>query len=402
MVLTIPKRLRLHVRFDRKLRCVREEIRGQLGRQHALPGMVVAIQTHGELLHWHPHIHALVTCGAFTAAGEWLAVPELDKERLRWRGGKRSSPSIWPRERSTRRRSRTCAAGRIAASAPDQSVLLAAGDRAGVQRVAQYITRCPFSLARLVKVTPTGQVIYRAEKAACHPFPDPRHPGLAKGTKRNFQLLPGVGLSRRVHATHSAARRDPGALLRLVLEQVAGHAAEGGGRRGGPCRRCPRSPAAATQRPDLGDADQAGVRGGSAHVPGVRRADEVDLVHRAAARGGDRADPAALRPVAGGAAASVAWSAGGVGGRIGRWWRTEVRRRGDVLGDVLSSRQPRAAWAVRAHAGPLSGHCCVKIGPDGSLPGRSARQQGRGKRRVAAATLLFPRPCPLEQVAPSG
>ena len=45
----------------------------------------MAIQTHGELLHWHPHIHALVTCGAFTAAGEWLAVPELDKERLRWR-----------------------------------------------------------------------------------------------------------------------------------------------------------------------------------------------------------------------------------------------------------------------------------------------------------------------------
>jgi hypothetical protein len=36
---------------------------------------------------------------------------------------------------------------------------------------------------------------------------------------------------------------------------------------------------------------------------------------------------------------------------------------------------------------------CVRIGADGSLPGRSARQQGRGKRRVAAATLLFPRPC---------
>jgi len=25
-----------------------------------VPGMVAAIQTHGELLHWPPHIHALV------------------------------------------------------------------------------------------------------------------------------------------------------------------------------------------------------------------------------------------------------------------------------------------------------------------------------------------------------
>ncbi len=201
VVLTIPKRLRLHARFDRKLlgklagcawRCVRDEIRGQLGGQHALPGMVVAIQTHGELLHWHPHIHALVTCGAFTAAGQWLAVPELDKERLRsrWREevfalylaeGKIDAATVqnmrgWPHS----------------GFGADQSVLLAGGDRAGVERVAQYITRCPFSLARLVKVTPTGQVIYRAEKAACRPFPDPRHPGLAKGTKRNFQLLPAL------------------------------------------------------------------------------------------------------------------------------------------------------------------------------------------------------------------
>ncbi|MGA2033027.1 MAG: transposase [Thermoguttaceae bacterium] len=39
--------------------------------------MIVAIQTHGELLHWHPHFHALVTCGAFTAEGGFLALPEL-------------------------------------------------------------------------------------------------------------------------------------------------------------------------------------------------------------------------------------------------------------------------------------------------------------------------------------
>ena len=127
VVLTIPKRLRPHTRFDRKLlgklcacawTCVQAEVRRLLGRDDVQPGMIAAIQTHGELLHWHPHIHALVTCGAFTAEGErgkgdsphlperpggccaqmgtvpfstaegeFLEVPELDIERLEatWR-----------------------------------------------------------------------------------------------------------------------------------------------------------------------------------------------------------------------------------------------------------------------------------------------------------------------------
>jgi len=34
----------------------------------------------------------------------------------------------------------------------DQSVLLAAGDRSGIERVVQYMVRCPFSLSRLVKI----------------------------------------------------------------------------------------------------------------------------------------------------------------------------------------------------------------------------------------------------------
>ena len=94
IVLTIPKRLRLHTRFDRSLlgklaaaawTCVRDEVRRLLGRDDVTPGMAAAIQTHGSLLHWHPHIHALVTCGGFTSRdrqGEFVALPEFDKEQL--------------------------------------------------------------------------------------------------------------------------------------------------------------------------------------------------------------------------------------------------------------------------------------------------------------------------------
>jgi len=52
LVLDIPKRLRLHARFDRKLlgklsscawTCIQAEVRRLLGRDDVLPGMVAAI-----------------------------------------------------------------------------------------------------------------------------------------------------------------------------------------------------------------------------------------------------------------------------------------------------------------------------------------------------------------------
>ena len=71
----------------------------------------------------------------------------------------------------------------------DQSVFLAAGDRAGIERLVGYMTRCPFSLSRLVKVSETGQVVYKAEKGVCRAFPDPQRDELARGSQRDFQIL---------------------------------------------------------------------------------------------------------------------------------------------------------------------------------------------------------------------
>jgi len=71
----------------------------------------------------------------------------------------------------------------------DQSVFLPAGDQTGIERLIQYMTRCLFSLSRLVKVSDTGQVIYQAEKQACRDFPDPKGDGLRAGVPRNFQIL---------------------------------------------------------------------------------------------------------------------------------------------------------------------------------------------------------------------
>ena len=66
---------------------------------------------------------------------------------------------------------------------------LPAGDQQGIERLVRYMTRCPFSLSRVVKVTETGQVIYKAEKQTCRAFPDPNGDGIVSGPKRNFQIL---------------------------------------------------------------------------------------------------------------------------------------------------------------------------------------------------------------------
>lgn len=197
VVFTIPKRLRLHTRFDRKLlgklcgcawRCIQAEIRRLLGRDDVVPGMIAAIQTHGELLHWHPHFHVLLPCGAFTPQGKFLELAELDLEHLQtaWEEAvfalylaeDKIEPEVVENMRSWPH----------SGFSVDQSLYLPVGDRAGIERLVGYMTRCPFSLSRLVKVTQTG-LIYKAEKEACRAFPDPQRDELARGPKRNFQIL---------------------------------------------------------------------------------------------------------------------------------------------------------------------------------------------------------------------
>lgn len=131
----------------------------------------------------------LLTCGEFTPEGEFLKVPELDLDRLQaaWQEAvfalypaeDKIEPAVVENMRSWPHSGFTV----------DQSVFLPAGDRAGIERLVQYMTRCSLSLSRLVRVTETGQVSYKAEKDVCRAFPDPQDDGLASGPARNFQIL---------------------------------------------------------------------------------------------------------------------------------------------------------------------------------------------------------------------
>ena len=79
----------------------------------------------------------------------------------------------------------------------DDSVRIATGDEEGMQRLVSHISRCPFSLARMIEATDDGQVIYRAGKSDCVRFPQPGderlracpEPVEGEGLSRNSQVF---------------------------------------------------------------------------------------------------------------------------------------------------------------------------------------------------------------------
>lgn len=70
----------------------------------------------------------------------------------------------------------------------DNSVRIEKGDHTGMQRLIEYIARCPFSLTRMVSITKEGKILYRASHPKCIPFPLSGDKTLMKGTPRNYEL----------------------------------------------------------------------------------------------------------------------------------------------------------------------------------------------------------------------
>jgi hypothetical protein len=52
---------------------------------NALPAAIVSLQTAGEFLNWHPHLHVLAPAGAFRTDGSFIPSPVFDAAGLRYR-----------------------------------------------------------------------------------------------------------------------------------------------------------------------------------------------------------------------------------------------------------------------------------------------------------------------------
>ena len=126
-------------------------LRHRTGQPDGQPGLVVAVQTFGDFLFWHPHVHVVAAAGVFTPNGDFHLAPP---------GGWQELAELWRHS---------------GFSADAGEVPLAADDAAGRRRLAEYLVRAPFSLDKITYNAAAGSVLYRSE----------RH----WRTKRNFEVF---------------------------------------------------------------------------------------------------------------------------------------------------------------------------------------------------------------------
>jgi hypothetical protein len=198
-VWTMPKRLRIFFRFDRELlkrlpnlawEVTLELFRAVLGRDDVVPGMVAGIQTQGRLSQWNPHTHCITTHGAFTADGTFIPLPDdLSTTPFRELWERKLFDFLLAEGKITQAVVDQMRSWRHSGFSVDHSVRLEAGDTAGVERLARYMVRCPFSVERILSVGADGKVVYRAEKAECRPFPVLGDERFLKGISRNFEVF---------------------------------------------------------------------------------------------------------------------------------------------------------------------------------------------------------------------
>jgi hypothetical protein len=140
----------------------------------ALPGVVLSVQSYGDRLNLHPHIHAIASRGVWSAADSFEPIPALDSRQL----------MLLFRHHALRN---LLACGRIGQATLDildrfhhpgfsayEGEGVDADDSAARERLASYVIQAPFSLARLHYGREAGIVTYDPRPCSrSHPLPTP-------------------------------------------------------------------------------------------------------------------------------------------------------------------------------------------------------------------------------------
>ena len=205
-VFTIPKRLRVYFRYDRSLlgklcraayETICEVFKLEIDGDCGVPAMIGVVQTFGDLIHWHPHVHTIVAEGVFTESGHtstgsvhrFVHIPDIWKLSAEKLWQERVFSLLLDEHKISDETVMSMRSWKHSGFSVDNSVRINAGDKAGIQRLTEYITRCPFSLAGMVSETKDGKVVYRASHANCIPFPLSGDATLMAGIPRNFEVF---------------------------------------------------------------------------------------------------------------------------------------------------------------------------------------------------------------------
>ena len=115
----------------------------------------------------------VVTDGGFTPGGTFICLPRIETKRLLAAWQNNVFALFLAENKIDQKTVDQMRSWPHSGFSVDNSVYLSPGDSAGLERLAQYILRCPFSLARVVRLTNDGSVVYRAQQDRCRRFPGP-------------------------------------------------------------------------------------------------------------------------------------------------------------------------------------------------------------------------------------
>ena len=147
-------------------------------RTNARPGIILFVQTFGNLVNFNPHIHVLAEDGAFDADGGFKVLPPIPRKRIEpW--FRAEALALLRREGLVSEGlAETMLTWRHTGFSAHNSVRVHARDAAGRRRLAQYMLRAPLSLEKMSYDPVSGTVIYRSR--------------MHKTLKRNYQIMPGA------------------------------------------------------------------------------------------------------------------------------------------------------------------------------------------------------------------
>jgi len=167
VVFTVPKRLRLFFKYDRRLlgdlcRAARRSLERYfeaVAGGPLKPGVIAVLQTFGDRINFHPHLRFLVTAGGTDREGRFRLIPRIDdarlaeifaREVLRLLVGKGLLSPKWAERFLSWRH-----------SGFNVHSLVRIETKAKAERVGKYMIRPVVSLEQLAFLEPEGRVGYR-------------------------------------------------------------------------------------------------------------------------------------------------------------------------------------------------------------------------------------------------
>jgi hypothetical protein len=171
IVFSLPKIIRRNFLYDRKLlgkmsRCGWECLEFFLKAScpgDSMPGAVVAIQTFGDFLSFHPHLHILISDGCFQGENEFTRAPAFDWEKLEELFKRKIFRLLLNEGRITKELVEKLGTWRHSGFHVFCGDPIEVGNETSMENLARYIIRASLSQERMTYVEDEGKVIYQAK-----------------------------------------------------------------------------------------------------------------------------------------------------------------------------------------------------------------------------------------------